>query len=170
MPEYKESLRQKLKAIRRSLSPSQLNDKSRSICGELMSMGWQSELKIHFYLPIQSQNEVDIQPFISYLKDKPNIELFTNREIDGQWKVIPWQSDQVFNPMAFDVVIVSMLGFSEGMHRLGYGGGFYDRFLSSQEQAQKIGVCFNDLKLSSLPVEPHDISMDIIITESVPYR
>ena len=64
-----------------------------------------------------------------------------------------------------------MLGFnSKALHRIGYGGGYYDKFLATQPQAQKIGVCFEQGKLAQIPAELHDIPLDVIITENHIYR
>ena len=59
-----------------------------------------------------------------------------------------------------------MLGFDpKTLHRIGYGGGYYDQFLATQPQAQKIGVCFDHGKTENIPTEPHDIPLDVIVTE-----
>lgn len=63
-----------------------------------------------------------------------------------------------------DVVIVPGLGFSESGQRLGRGGGFYDRWLAKFE-GKKIGLCFEAQLLQKLPTEPHDVVMDLVVTE-----
>jgi 5-formyltetrahydrofolate cyclo-ligase len=66
----------------------------------------------------------------------------------------------------FDLIIVPVLAFDSSNNRLGWGGGFYDRFLAQQPRAKKIGVCYqNGFVKGGLPQEPHDISLDQIITE-----
>jgi len=62
-----------------------------------------------------------------------------------------------------------MLGFDKTLNRIGYGGGYYDKFLANQPDAQKIGVCFEQGKVEHIPAEPHDIPLDIIITEEKVY-
>lgn len=64
-----------------------------------------------------------------------------------------------------DLIIVPGLCFDKEKNRLGYGGGYYDRFLSNNN-AKKIGICFEDQIYSELiPVNKNDIKMDIVITE-----
>ncbi|MEK9195764.1 MAG: 5-formyltetrahydrofolate cyclo-ligase, partial [Patescibacteria group bacterium] len=64
----------------------------------------------------------------------------------------------------FDLIIVPMLAYDPvTKHRLGFGGGFYDRLLASQPEAVSVGVCFKEFAVENLPVEPTDIALDEII-------
>lgn len=66
-----------------------------------------------------------------------------------------------------DLVIVPALAFDERGNRLGYGGGFYDRFLPRlRPDCATIGVTLDALVVPALPSEPHDIPVQIIVTES----
>ncbi len=59
-----------------------------------------------------------------------------------------------------------MLAFDRRGHRLGYGAGYYDRFLSAHPQLMKIGLAFSCLEMEELPVETSDIAMDMIVTDT----
>jgi len=61
-------------------------------------------------------------------------------------------------------IIVPGLLFDKNNNRLGYGGGYYDRFLSNLD-IYKIGVCYSEFLTDTIEVEEHDIKMDIVITE-----
>lgn len=63
-----------------------------------------------------------------------------------------------------DVIIVPALCFDEGLHRLGHGGGYYDRFLENTK-ALSIGLCRERLVLDSVPAEPFDRPVDMLVTE-----
>lgn len=63
------------------------------------------------------------------------------------------------------VCIVPGLSFTLSGFRLGYGGGYYDRFLSTYPQIYSIGITFDTLISAELPVQPHDISVNAILTE-----
>ncbi|MCW5213519.1 hypothetical protein VU04_11495, partial [Desulfobulbus sp. TB] len=55
--------------------------------------------------------------------------------------------------------------------RLGYGGGYYDRFLTQDApQAQRIGLAYTQQMVEQVPMEPHDQYMDMIITEEQVYQ
>ena len=73
-----------------------------------------------------------------------------------------------------DVVLVPLLAFDETGHRLGYGGGYYDRTLDIYREKGHpfiaIGVAFEGQKQDRLPVGAHDQPLDIIVTEEKVYR
>jgi 5-formyltetrahydrofolate cyclo-ligase len=65
-----------------------------------------------------------------------------------------------------DAVIVPGLAFTTAGDRLGQGGGWYDRFLSEvRADCVTIGVCFAEQLVDALPVEPHDVTMDHVVTD-----
>lgn len=66
-----------------------------------------------------------------------------------------------------DIVIIPGLAFDRKLSRLGHGAGYYDRFLRKLgESTLKIGLAYDFQLLDSLPIEKHDIKMDIVITEN----
>lgn len=70
-------------------------------------------------------------------------------------------------PVTVDLILVPAVAVDRFGYRLGYGGGFYDRFLGSPELVNKptIGVVFNQHCLPQLPVEPWDRQLNYICTE-----
>lgn len=66
-----------------------------------------------------------------------------------------------------DVVIVPAVAYDKDCYRLGYGGGFYDRFIERlREDAITVGIAFDLQIFDSVPKEDHDAQLDYIITES----
>ena len=63
---------------------------------------------------------------------------------------------------AIDLVIVPGLAFDASGHRLGRGGGYYDRLLSRMG-AYRIGLCFPGQLVADVPCEPHDVVMDEVV-------
>lgn len=64
------------------------------------------------------------------------------------------------------VVLVPGLGFDPQGHRLGRGGGYYDRFLARRAPTSlAVGVCFDQQLIERVPVEPHDASVDMVLTD-----
>ena len=61
-------------------------------------------------------------------------------------------------------IIVPGLMFDKFNNRLGYGGGYYDKFLSNND-IFKIGICYSEFKVEKISVLNHDIKMDLVITE-----
>lgn len=79
------------------------------------------------------------------------------------------QSAKSFLPI--DLIIVPGVAFDKCGHRLGRGKGYYDRLLASKDFKSifKIGICLPCQIVDSLPVEPHDVPMDRVITTSTMY-
>jgi len=65
-----------------------------------------------------------------------------------------------------DVAVVPGVAFDLACARLGHGGGFFDAFLAAVPATTKIGVCFDFQVVDELPAEPHDVRMDLVVTES----
>ncbi len=66
----------------------------------------------------------------------------------------------------FDAIIVPGVAFDRRGFRLGRGEGYYDRYLERTD-ATLIGVAFGCQLVDVIPIEPHDVRMDIVITEDV---
>ena len=67
-----------------------------------------------------------------------------------------------------DLILVPLLGYDGEMNRLGYGGGFYDRYFEKQDKFKsivKIGLAFTSQKVKKLPINKFDKKLDKIITE-----
>ena len=62
------------------------------------------------------------------------------------------------------MLLVPLLAFDTSGHRLGYGGGFYDRTLEKLD-IPAIGIAYAGQEVASLPAEVHDRRLDMILTE-----
>ena len=72
------------------------------------------------------------------------------------------------NKLVPDIIFVPLVGFDNNLNRLGYGGGFYDRYIeknSIKKNIVKIGLAFSFQKIKKLPVNKFDQKLDGIITE-----
>lgn len=63
------------------------------------------------------------------------------------------------------LLLMPVVAFDRQKHRLGYGGGFYDRYLEKHPNHFKIGIGFSFQERKSIPVEKHDINLDRIWTD-----
>lgn len=132
---------------------------------------------IHLYLPIRKLNEVDTFGLLDKLRGE-GISCFTSvSDFDSQKmhtvylpkecnfaedeKGIPVPSPMIFaEGTKMDVVIMPLLGYDNFGTRVGYGLGYYDRFLAYMEpQPFKLGLSFFPPE-EKLPKEDHDIKMD----------
>ena len=74
-------------------------------------------------------------------------------------------SSRIFYP---DILLIPLVAFDSNLNRLGYGEGFYDRYIQKIEKIKKIikiGLAFSFQKTSSIPINQHDKRLDFIITE-----
>ena len=183
----KSEIRKSTLARRKSLSEAEVREKSYSIFRR-----WQPMLQpdrhrtVHTFLSISAFREVDTKPFIHHLETFPQIQIgaprvnFKTKEVThhryceddlerNHWGILePPDNSPILEPKLFDMVLVPMIAFDRLGHRIGYGGGYYDRFLAKvRPDCLRIGLCF-DLGFveSKIPAREHDILLDGVITES----
>ena len=68
-----------------------------------------------------------------------------------------------------DIVLVPLAAFDRAGHRIGYGGGYYDRTLARLRKAKPvvaIGVAFTVQEIPRIPADPHDARLDFVLTET----
>jgi 5-formyltetrahydrofolate cyclo-ligase len=83
----------------------------------------------------------------------------------SKWGILEPATDDLLEiqPENFDLVFVPGLAFTKEGFRLGYGGGFYDRFLE-KVKGDKIGLSFKKQLFLDLPVENHDVQLDLVLS------
>ena len=67
-----------------------------------------------------------------------------------------------------DVLLVPLVAYDKNFNRVGYGGGFYDRYLKRIKKIKNvltIGLAFSYQKVKKIPIEKNDIKLDFIVTE-----
>lgn len=185
--ETKRFLRQDMLTLRmsylKSVNLSDLISGFRSIIREKNLL--QGENAVAVYCPIQA--EVDILAIMEDYKGLlalPVIDPLTKEMQFRSWKdgdpliknmygiLEPSKEAELVKP---DVVFVPLLAFDESGHRLGYGGGYYDKYLQKLKAEAKdrktifIGLAYESQKLDSIPAEEHDEKLDFILTEKKLY-
>ncbi len=64
-----------------------------------------------------------------------------------------------------DILLVPIVAFDQYNNRVGYGGGFYDRYIVKRKKIITIGLAYSFQKIAKLPVNKHDIKLDYIVTD-----
>lgn len=177
----KTELRRKYKDLRATISLEQQEILSLEIANNALSLPIWEKMYYHLYLPIESKAEVNTEFLLHILqgKDKsvvvPKSDFITNTmsqillQENTTIKIsefgIPEPVEGIEIPsQKIDVVFVPLLAFDTNGNRLGYGKGFYDRFLAScHEEAVFIGLSFFEPE-DKLPVEDTDIPLHYCIT------
>lgn len=178
----KERLRQQLRETARLLSPEQRFEKSWELCTRLKGHTcWRNAEAMLLFAPLP--DEVDVWPLLAAAfgagkivalprYDREN-NLYTACQVTDPTEPLPVGRFGIHEPRAdcpllplaqFDLVAVPGLGFGLDGYRIGRGKGFYDRILS-EVTGIKCGVGFESQVFDSVPVEPHDIHLDALVTE-----
>ena len=183
----KKELRKEYKARRKSLTEEQIDEKSREIVNRLLQLPIWEYSNYHLFLPIQRQNEVNTHFLMTALQgNDKNVILSSSDFSSGEMKHFLLTDDTLIkenkigipepqNGFAvsedqIDVVFVPLLVFDKKGNRIGYGKGFYDRFLQScPENVLKIGLSFFEAE-DEIPADQHDIKLDICQTPKQTYR
>lgn len=113
---------------------------------------WSSRKR--FFLPRVNGVNLDILPY-----DRSRLAM-------GAFHIEEPQGEETADISAIELVVVPAVAYDRRGNRVGRGKGYYDRLLSST-RATKVGVGYDfQLIEEEIPVEPHDVAVDIVITES----
>ena len=185
----KERLRKRVLAVRMGLDRGQVKVGGQAILEKVLRLEAYRRAKlVHTYVS-SKENEVDTRALIGTCLAHgkrvavpvvmPGTKTLAHALIDDldQLVVGPWGLAQP-DPAAatwlpaearIDLVVVPGLAFDRRGQRIGWGGGYYDRFLA-QVQAVKIGLCYDALVLDCIPGEPHDVPVDLVVAETAIYQ
>lgn len=162
--------------LRREMDQSLIKEKSEKIIENLLASDFYKNSQ-SIFVYVSKNKEVDTKDFIKKaIADGKKI--YVPKIIDH--KMIAAKLDDISdleagafdiptsNSLEFikdpDLSICPGLTFDDEKNRLGYGGGFYDRFLGENETT-KIGLMISEFRSIKIPADPWDIKMDFIITE-----
>lgn len=178
----KQELREKLLRSRSELSREEYRIKSGQIISRLKQQAeFNKACIIHCYVSMNERKEVNTLPLIKELieSDKKLAVPITNFENgtlthtylkeyndlrENKWGVMEPPKGRQANPEDLDLVIVPMAGGDLQKNRIGYGKGFYDRFLQ-QLKCPSIGLLFERCLVDTVPAESFDVPLDKLITE-----
>lgn len=113
--------------------------------------------------------------FISKIVNSKNREMKINKYNENELVLHKFgyyesSSDDFYDEKILDIVIVPALAFDSSKNRIGFGGGYYDTFLNKVREKNKntlfIGVCYDFQMIEEVPIEGHDITLDLVINES----
>jgi 5-formyltetrahydrofolate cyclo-ligase len=84
-------------------------------------------------------------------------------ELDEAGVPAPFPLAEVVDP---DLILTPLLAFDARGSRLGQGGGYYDRTFAARPEVTRIGFAYSGQEIQDLPVEPHDIRLHGVLTET----
>lgn len=178
MVNTKKILREIYKNKRSKLSFSEVEDLSKEIFKKIKKLNIWSKSNYHIYLSNQFKKEVDTQKIINFLfsvnknvivpKVKKSSLLHIKIDKDSSFKLnsLEFKEPITLNKIdhsTIEIIIVPLLCCDKRGHRVGYGGGYYDKFLVDVT-AIKIGLSLFEPVEKIDDIMDHDISLDYVIT------
>ena len=181
----KRKIRSGIQEKRDSLDGSARLEKSQLIANRLLGLRQYDEsARVLAYYPFRSEidTRIIIKDAIARGKKialprvgEQGLELYYIKDLKedlepGSYDImepIPSRCEKA-EPSQIDLVIVPGVGFDRKHNRLGYGGGFYDRLLTSiPESVPRIALSFDLQVIDEVPVSGHDLKIDLLITETL---
>lgn len=179
----KRELRIWIKDLRKKLPAEYVKTASEAICSNLEKLPrFADSSVILFFWPLDG--EVDLRPLIEkcFQNGKTVLlpvvtgpsELELRRYcgpqglVDGSFGVMEPVGQAWTGNVGF--IVAPGLAFDAAGARIGYGKGYYDHLLEKHAESFTAGVCFSRMIVESVPVEPHDKRMDLVVTEKDMYR
>lgn len=186
----KKEYRHIYKKERLALSMAEKKKFDDMILSQLTALDWTGIRYVHLYMAIEQFNEPDTMSFVSYLRTSfPSIQLVLSKsDFDkgtlinylwddtvvlekNAWGILEPVNGTVVEDTEIDVVLVPLLVVDKLGNRVGYGKGFYDRFLAQcKSTVQKIGLSYFAPVDIIDDVDAWDIPIDRLITPSQGYN
>lgn len=187
----KQQIRIQALSAREQLSRSQFWQLNDDLLNHFTKFDWSLIKNVHLFLPITERKEIDTFEFINFFKTKhPQIQLIVSRSnfktkdmeaivFDPEATVLVKNKYQIpeplygekIEPKLIDAVIVPLLSFDKQGHRVGYGAGFYDRFLEKcSPDVLKIGVSLFEPVEKIFYTHEQDIKLTHCITAERVYE
>jgi len=183
----KAELRKKYKALRLELSEEKIEKLSLEIANKLLELPvWEKEF-YHLFLSIAEQKEIDTENILHILQGKDKNVVLSKTNIKehklehflltdssmirkNRWNIPEPEGGIPIAPQQIEVVFVPLLAFDEEGHRIGYGKGFYDTFLSEcKPDVIKIGLSFFEAESPFNEVFSSDIPLDYCVSPNKIY-
>jgi 5-formyltetrahydrofolate cyclo-ligase len=187
----KSELRQSYLSRRKAISQQDRAEKSNAICDLFFKAFDIRNVKyLHSFLPIEKFNEIDTRMILERVwKEYPHVQVIVPRVdanadeilslkftsetelVKNDWEIDEPAHDEFVEPNLIDLVIVPGLCFDASGHRVGYGKGYYDRFLRKcRADCVKVGVSYFDLVERIDDIHQGDVRLDFIVTTKRVYR
>jgi 5-formyltetrahydrofolate cyclo-ligase len=180
MTEQKSHIRAILRQRKEAMDPADRLKNSRAICRHLMTWIRDRETVMAY---TSKEMEVNTVPLITSLLERGNpvvVPIIVKEDVSLRLSYLralsalvpstfgvpePIGSEIPADGNDVDTIILPMLGFDRTGGRIGYGAGYYDRFLEKYPGLRKIGIAFACQEYDGLPLDETDVRMDMIITE-----
>ena len=178
----KDEIRRQILEKRNNLSSKEVDKKSELIIENLapylknaqnimIFMDMKNEVRITKLIELYPEKNF----FISKIVNSKNREMKINKYNENELILHKFgyyesSSNDFYDEKILDLIVVPGIGFDCKKNRIGFGGGYYDTFLNKVRGKNKntlfIGVCYDFQMIEEVPIEGHDITLDLVINES----
>lgn len=178
----KSELRKKYKSLRKELSETQIENYSLAIANQLLQLDIWNKSFYHIFLTIEEQKEINTDYILNILSGKDKNIIISKSNFDDYSMThylltdntrikkndynIPEPVDGIeIQSSQLEVVFIPLLAFDNAGNRIGYGKGFYDRFLAGcKPETMKIGLSFFEAEDDIIESSEDDIILDYCVT------
>jgi len=183
----KSELRKKYNKLRNELTSSNINKCSKDILDNLLLLDIWNKESYHIFLTMKNKKEIDtslisselwknnklISTSVSNFKNNTleNYIYNTNTKIEiNSWGIPEPTNAKLIDDKEIDVVFVPLLAFDKRGYRVGYGKGFYDKFLANcKPNVIKIGISFFKAEDIIEDIHQADVKLDYCVTSKKTY-
>lgn len=178
----KKDIRKQVFARRRQLSEKELEEKSRGICEKILKTGqWKEASCIYAYMDCKGEVCMRTLLMAAWEQGKrvavPKVfgqemrffYITSYDDVSPGYYEIPEPTGGEEASCETALMIMPGVAFDEKLHRCGYGGGFYDRFLKIHTELKTIAPAFDFQVVPEVPAEAFDISPQMLVTETKIY-
>ncbi|GGZ55033.1 5-formyltetrahydrofolate cyclo-ligase [Mesonia mobilis] len=184
----KKDLRIAFKKKREALSLAEIDEKSLAIANQVLQLQLWEYSFFHLFLSIERLKEINTEYLLHILNGKDKNIVVSKSEFEAltmkhflltdatPLKLNKWGIPEPVNGIEIpatqlDVVFIPLLAFDEKGNRIGYGKGFYDRFLNEcKEDVIKVGLSFFEATTTIEDTNANDIPLDFCVTPEKIYR
>lgn len=177
-PKMKNQLKESMLKKRNSLLKEEIIEKSRKIGQNLFNLEhYKSSKTVMFFVSFDSEahtheiikealtNKTVLIPKVVHHEIEPSLIIDFDNLIPGKFGILEPIETMKIAYKNIDLVLVPGIVFDKEGHRIGYGFGYYDKFLAKVPKAIKIGLAFDFQVIGKIPREMHDAPVDLIVTD-----
>jgi 5-formyltetrahydrofolate cyclo-ligase len=175
----KNQLKEAILEKRNSLVKKEIIEKSKKVENILFNLekyknskvimffvSFNSEVHTHDMINQAFKNKIVVVPKVVHKEIEPSVIIdFDNLISSNNLGILEPIEEMKIAYKNIDLILVPGIVFDKEGHRIGYGLGYYDKFLRKVPKAIKIGLAFDFQVVDKLPREMHDVPVDFIVTE-----
>ena len=175
----KAEIRKQMRALKAEMKPWDVLRRSADVMRQLESLDDFKRAKV-VLMYWSMDDEVQTHAFVEQWYDKKTIllpcvdgDILRLRQYTGPLCMVPGEQFGIPEPAgeewtdmdAIDMIAVPGVAFDQHNNRMGRGRGFYDRLLKLTQRAVTVGLAYSFQVLNEIPVEAHDVPMNIVISD-----